>query len=100
MQRVEANPTLTLSKRNFVVLFNLDCSGSMSGSRWRRVCEAVRNFVAHLKEDDLVGGVIFNDQFHLLTSPLEQGNIPQKKKEEIERMAQQQKAKKEDCVIF
>ena len=73
---MEANPVLTLQRKNFVVLFNLDCSGSMSGGKWRRVCEAVRGFVSHLGEKDLVCGVVFNNEFNLLTSPLK-GNIPQ-----------------------
>ena len=81
MQRIQNKPAITLRKKNFVVLFNLDCSGSMSGSRWKKVCNAVRNFVNHLKPTDLVCGVVFNEEFKLLTSPfaelLEKKRIPQ-----------------------
>ena len=64
-------PVLTLKKQKYVVLFNLDASGSMSGSRWKRVCESVRKFTNSLGEGDLVGGIIFNDKVKIITAPEE-----------------------------
>ena len=64
-------PVLTIKKPKYVVLFNLDASGSMSG-RWRQVCDNVDKFTSHLGDGDLVGGIIFNDQVKLMVAPEEQ----------------------------
>ena len=62
-------PVLTLKKQKYVVLFNLDASGSMSGTRWKRVCESVRKFTDYLGDGDLVGGIIFNDKVKIISAP-------------------------------
>jgi hypothetical protein len=57
---------LMMEKQRYVVLFTLDMSGSMSGSRWRRVCDSVSQFVNHLGGEDLVGAIVFNDTCRLV----------------------------------
>ena len=54
-----------------MVLFNLDCSGSMAGSKWNRVVQAVENFTSHLGQNDLVCGIVFNNTIRAITSPLD-----------------------------
>ena len=51
---------------SYVVLFTLDVSGSMSGTRWKSVCESVENIVDHLSANDLVAGLTFNDKVEIL----------------------------------
>ena len=64
-------PVITVKQQNYVVLFNLDMSGSMSGERWRKVCASVEKFIAYLGNGDLVGGIIFNDKVKIIKSPEE-----------------------------
>ena len=55
-----ARPVISVQRPNFAVLFNLDISGSMSGTRWNRVKASVSNFMSSLSETDLVSCVCFN----------------------------------------
>ena len=41
-------------------LVTLDRSGSMSGSRWKKVCKCVEKFMDILGDNDLVAGIEFN----------------------------------------
>jgi hypothetical protein len=54
-------PNLSIKKNKYVVLFNIDFSGSMRGSSWDQVCSAVEKFQASLGEDDLISCILFND---------------------------------------
>jgi uncharacterized protein YegL len=47
--------------KNFAVMFNLDVSGSMSGSKWTNVCKSVSAFISKLGGSDLVSGLVFNN---------------------------------------
>lgn len=55
-----ARPVISVQRPNFAVLFNLDISGSMSGTRWNRVKASVSSFMSSLSETDLVSCVCFN----------------------------------------
>jgi len=68
----EYQPYLAVKKQKFAVLFNLDMSGSMAGSKWNQVCQSVDKFVRFLGEGDLVAGVVFNDKIDILTKPSQQ----------------------------
>ena len=48
-------------------MFNLDMSGSMNGTRWLKVKRAVNNFIGGLCDDDLVCGLVFNNQAQVIT---------------------------------
>jgi len=60
---------VTVEEQHYVVLFNLDASGSMSGSRWNSVCRCVNEFIKNLGPEDLVAGLAFNTQVIHLTLP-------------------------------
>lgn len=60
--RKVTQPVLQLKMQNYAVLFNLDVSGSMSGQKWKSVCESVDGFIDFLGEDDLVSALVFNDE--------------------------------------
>ena len=62
MLQQTARPVLSIQKRNFAVLFDLDISGSMAGKRWERVKTSVKNFMGGLGESDLVSAVCFNGE--------------------------------------
>ena len=66
--RSSSNPYLQLSVQNYAVLFNLDVSGSMSGSKWNSVCQSVDKFVEYLGDRDLIAAMVFNNQVKLLSS--------------------------------
>ncbi len=57
-----------VSEQRFVVLFTLDMSGSMAGTRWNKVCSSVDKFVKYLGRDDLVAAVVFNNKVQSATS--------------------------------
>jgi hypothetical protein len=59
MDRVEFE--LQCRKTDFVVMFNLDCSGSMSGSSWRNLVKAVSTFVDSFSDDTVLGAKVFNN---------------------------------------
>ena len=48
----------------------MDRSGSMSGSRWRKVCECVGKFMDILGDNDLVAGIEFNNEVSVITRSL------------------------------
>jgi Mg-chelatase subunit ChlD len=56
-----ATPVLTIRSAMCIVLFNLDMSGSMDGSRWTRVKNSVSSFLRYMAPSDLVGAVCFNE---------------------------------------
>lgn len=60
---------VNVSRENYVVLFNCDMSGSMSGNRWSRVCTSVERFLNFMAPTDLVAGLAFNNNVVLLTAP-------------------------------
>jgi len=72
----EYQPYLAIKEQKFAVLFNLDISGSMAGSKWTKVCQSVDKFVRFLGEGDLVAGVVFNDKIDILTKPSQQKALP------------------------
>ena len=55
------SPNIEVKKNRYVVLFNLDYSGSMGGKRWSQVCSSVQKFQSMLGDDDLIQGIVFND---------------------------------------
>jgi len=62
-------PYIRVHKQRYIVLFNLDISGSMAGVKWSKVCTAVNDFVRNLGPEDLVCAILFNDFVTLLTMP-------------------------------
>lgn len=66
------DPVLLLKAQKYVVLFTLDMSGSMSGTKWNQVCESVSNFVKYLGKDDLVAGIVFNEKVLILLNQNQQ----------------------------
>lgn len=66
---MQQKTSVRVSRENYVVLFNCDMSGSMSGSRWSRVCASVERFLDFMSPTDLVAGLAFNNNVVLLTSP-------------------------------
>jgi len=65
-QRSQA--VMCVSRTSFAVVFNIDISGSMSGSRYRRVKESVAHFLANTPADDLVASLCFNSSVMMLKS--------------------------------
>jgi hypothetical protein len=59
-------PVMQVSRTSFAVVFNVDISGSMSGSRYQRVKQSVGQFLASTPPDDLVAGICFNSEVNLL----------------------------------
>lgn len=66
MVRDEISPFLAVNVQNYAVLFNLDVSGSMAGTKWNNVCDSVDRFVSYLGENDLVAAMVFNHEVKLL----------------------------------
>lgn len=64
----ENKPYLQIKVKNFAVMFNLDVSGSMNGSKWNNFCSSVTSFISKLGGSDLVSGLVFNDQVKLLSN--------------------------------
>lgn len=63
----EVNAYMSITVKNFAVMFNLDVSGSMSGNKWTNVCNSVSSFISKLGGTDLVSGLVFNSQVKLLS---------------------------------
>ena len=59
---------MRVSRTSFAVVFNIDISGSMKGSRYQRVKESVAHFLANTPADDLVAGLCFNSSVMMLKS--------------------------------
>ncbi|CAD8203695.1 unnamed protein product [Paramecium octaurelia] len=64
-------PVVSMQVNNYIVLFTLDVSGSMS-DHWYKVCSAVRSFLDTLGSNDLVLGITFNDTVQVLTATQQQ----------------------------
>jgi len=62
----QRNYEVGLRLQKFIMLFTLDISGSMSGSRWNSVTEAVRNFCNNTVDSDIFGVMLFNDKAQFL----------------------------------
>ena len=58
---------LSLQRQKFGILLNLDVSSSMSGAKWRRVCQSVDQFADFLGDGDLIAGMVFNHETQLLS---------------------------------
>ncbi|KAL4482800.1 hypothetical protein ABPG72_022360 [Tetrahymena utriculariae] len=52
---------ISLSIKKFIVLFNLDISGSMVGTRWNQLRKCITQFTERLTSQDLVSVILFND---------------------------------------
>ncbi|KAL4442197.1 hypothetical protein ABPG74_009215 [Tetrahymena malaccensis] len=59
-------PFISVSIKKFIVLFNLDISGSMAGSRWSQLCKCITTFTERLTSQDLVSVILFNDSVTFL----------------------------------
>ncbi|EAS02049.1 von willebrand factor type A domain protein (macronuclear) [Tetrahymena thermophila SB210] len=57
---------LELKIKKFIVVFNLDISGSMAGQRWRQVCNCVSRFTDSLTENDFASVILFNDSIRIV----------------------------------
>jgi hypothetical protein len=55
-------------QQNYAVMFNLDVSGSMSGSKWSSVCQSVARFNNFLGENDIIAAMVFNHEAKLLST--------------------------------
>ncbi|CAK60084.1 unnamed protein product (macronuclear) [Paramecium tetraurelia] len=64
-------PVVSMQVNNYILLFTLDVSGSMS-DHWYKVCSAVRSFLDTLGSGDLVLGITFNDNVQVLTAKQQQ----------------------------
>ena len=69
----EVNPILQVEALSYAIQFNIDISGSMSGSKWRSVCDSVDNLVSYLGPNDLIAGMVFNDKVIFLDIEPNQG---------------------------
>lgn len=47
----------------------MDMSGSMEGKKWASVCKNVEDFIDYLGPQDVVAGLVFNNQTTLLPNP-------------------------------
>ncbi|EAR84127.2 von willebrand factor type A domain protein (macronuclear) [Tetrahymena thermophila SB210] len=53
---------INLSVKKFIVIFNLDISGSMSGPRWNQLRTCISQFTQRLTQQDLIAVILFNDK--------------------------------------
>eukprot|EP01083_Nonionella_stella_P218603 783819_1 len=58
---------LQVQRQKFLVLFDLDMSGSMSGGRWRSLRAALSSFFDGLDDSDIIGCVLFNHEATCIT---------------------------------
>eukprot|EP01084_Bolivina_argentea_P199308 341054_1 len=58
---------LKAQREKFLVLFDLDMSGSMSGRRWNSLLRALESFFDGLDDSDIIGCVLFNHQAQCIT---------------------------------
>lgn len=61
-------PVLSIVRRKFAVLLNLDLSGSMDGARYNALKNSTANFLARLEGNDLASCIVFNSRVQLLNS--------------------------------
>ena len=73
--RNQDNPYLQLTVQNYAILFNLDVSGSMAGSKWNSVCQSVDTFVDKLGDRDLIAAMVFNNKVQLLSKMTEDDEL-------------------------
>lgn len=74
---------INVKKERYVVLFTLDKSESMLGSKWSKLCQGVENFMKGLDENDLVGCTLFNDQVSILGNELPRNDDEEEEDEGI-----------------
>jgi Mg-chelatase subunit ChlD len=74
-QRIQ--PVMQVSRASFAVVFNIDISGSMAGSRFERVKQSVAQFLANTPATDLVAGICFNQEVKLLAGMPERRPEPE-----------------------
>lgn len=56
-------PVIQIEKRRFVVLFNIQTSASMEGSKWEKVIKSVEGFLNHLGNGfNFINAFFFNDK--------------------------------------
>jgi hypothetical protein len=51
-----------IKRNHYLVMFTIDGSGSMSGSKWNQVCRAINTFIENLSDEDMISTIIFNDK--------------------------------------
>jgi hypothetical protein len=61
-------PVMTIRRRNFAVLLNLDISGSMGGQRFNALRGSVQNFLRNLDGNDVASCLVFNDRVQLINN--------------------------------
>lgn len=61
MVQEQHRPVVQVKMKNFAVMFNLDVSGSMSGTKWTNVCKSVDGFISKMGNTDVVSGLVFNN---------------------------------------
>ena len=58
---------MKISRSQYVILLNIDVSGSMKGQKWRHVCENVDRLLGCLRDSDMVNALVFNRTIRFLT---------------------------------
>ncbi|CAD8091742.1 unnamed protein product [Paramecium primaurelia] len=98
LMQKQFQPVLQMKVNNYIVLFTLDISGSMSGN-WGQVCNAVSGFLGNLGSNDLVSGIVFNDKVEVVTQSNAQ---PQKsvQSQQYQNQYQVSNTRDEECQIF
>ena len=61
---------INVKKERYVVLFTLDKSGSMEGSKWTKLCQGVESFMKGLDDQDLIGCTTFNSEVMILDNEI------------------------------
>jgi Mg-chelatase subunit ChlD len=56
----EVQVQIQATKNRYLIMFTIDGSGSMAGSKWKQICNAIENFIGKLGDDDLVSAIVFN----------------------------------------
>ncbi len=54
-------------RNRYLVMFTLDASGSMSGSKWTQLKKAIKSFIDQLEDEDLVSAIVFNSSTRCIT---------------------------------
>lgn len=58
-----------IERNHYLVMFTIDGSGSMSGSKWAQVRRAISSFINNLSDEDMISTIIFNNQAVCVTDP-------------------------------
>lgn len=61
--------SLQFERKRYMILFNIDGSSSMEGSRWKSVTESINSIIGNLNGEDLVAAIVFNNEPRLITAP-------------------------------